>query len=50
MDLLRYISRIDRSVGQIDKSAEARQETLLRELRDSFRLLVRTVSGTDNKL
>ena len=48
-DLLRYISRIDRSIGQIDKNSEARQEILLREVRDSFRLLIRTISGTDGK-
>lgn len=48
-DLLRYISRIDRSISQIDKNSEARQEILLREVRDSFRLLIRTISGTDGK-
>ena len=34
-------------VNQIDKRSEARQETLLREVRDSFKLLVRTISGQD---
>lgn len=48
-DLLRYISRIDRSISQIDKNSEARQGILLREVRDSFRLLIRTISGTDGK-
>ena len=47
MDLLRIISRIDHNVNQIDKRSEARQEILLREIRDSFKLLVRTISGQD---
>ena len=47
MDMLRFISRIDHNVNQIDKRSEARQETLLREVRDSFKLLVRTISGQD---
>lgn len=49
VDVLRFISRIDHNVSQIDKRSEARQETLLREVRDSFKLLVRTISGTDTK-
>lgn len=49
IDVLRFISRIDHNVSQIDKRSEARQETLLREVRDSFKLLVRTISGTDPK-
>ena len=47
MELLRVISRIDHNVNQIDKRFEARHETLLTEVRDSFKLLVRTVSGKD---
>ncbi len=47
LDLLRFISRIDHNINQIDKRSEARQETLLREIRDSFKLLVRTISGQD---
>ncbi|MBO4519978.1 MAG: MotA/TolQ/ExbB proton channel family protein [Alphaproteobacteria bacterium] len=49
MDMLRFISRIDHNVTQIDKRSEARQETLLTEVRDSFRLLVRTISGKDKQ-
>lgn len=49
MDMLRFISRIDHNVSQIDKRSEARQETLLTEVRDSFRLLVRTISGKDKQ-
>ncbi len=48
-ELLRFASRIDRTLSQIDKGADTRQETLLRELRDSFRVLTRTVSGTDER-
>ncbi len=47
IDLLRVISRIDHNVSQIDKRSETRHETLLTEVRDSFKLLVRTVSGKD---
>ena len=47
MDLLRIISRIDHNVNQFDKRSETRQETLLTEVRDSFKLLVRTISGKD---
>ena len=47
MDLLRVISRIDHNVNQFDKRSETRQETLLAEIRDSFKLLVRTISGKD---
>ena len=47
LDILRFISRIDHNVNQIDKRSEARQEILLREVRDSFKLLIRTISGQD---
>ena len=47
IELLRVISRIDHNVNQIDKRSETRHETLLTEVRDSFKLLVRTVSGKD---
>ena len=47
MDLLRIISRIDHNVNLFDKRSETRQETLLTEVRDSFKLLVRTISGKD---
>ena len=47
MELLRVISKIDHNVNQIDRRFEARHETLLTEVRDSFKLLVRTVSGKD---
>ena len=47
MELLRVISKIDHNVNQIDKRFETRHETLLTEVRDSFKLLVRTVSGKD---
>ena len=47
MELLRVISRIDHNLGQIDKRSENRHEALLTEVRDSFKLLVRTVSGKD---
>ena len=47
MELLRVISRIDHNISQIDKRDETRHEALLSEVRDSFKLLVRTVSGKD---
>ena len=46
-ELLRLISRIDRSLIQADQRSDARNDALLQELRDSFKLLVRTVSGQD---
>ena len=49
MDLMSVFSRIDHNVNQIDKRSEARQETLLAEVRESFRLLVRTISGKDKQ-
>lgn len=49
IETLRFISRIDHNVTQMDKRSEVRQETLLREIRDSFRLLIRTISGGDSK-
>lgn len=49
MDVLRFISRIDHNVSQIDKRSETRQEALLAEVRDSFKLLVRTISGKDKQ-
>ena len=50
MDVLRFISRIDHNVSQIDKRSETRQEALLSEVRDSFKLLVRTISGKDKQI
>jgi len=47
--MLRFISRIDHNVNQFDKRSETRQETLLAEVRDSFKLLVRTISGKDKQ-
>lgn len=48
MDILRFVSRIDHNIDQTDKRSEMRQETLMTEVRNSFRLLVRTISGKDN--
>lgn len=49
VELLRFISRIDHNVNQMDQRAETRHDTLLREVRDSFKLLVRTISGQEKK-
>ena len=49
-ELVRLISRIDRTLAQEDQRADARNEALLQEMRDSFKLLVRTISGQDKSL
>lgn len=49
IELLRFISRIDHNINQFDQRMETRHETLLQEVRDSFKLLVRTISGQDKK-
>lgn len=49
LDLIKYISRIDRNLAQLDRNAEKRQETAVKEMRDSFRILSRTISSGEEK-
>ncbi|MCQ2914863.1 MAG: flagellar motor protein MotA [Alphaproteobacteria bacterium] len=44
---LRFLSRIDRCLSQIDKANETHSDAVLKELRDSFRLLIRTISSNN---
>lgn len=47
-DILRVMMQIEADLARAEARSDARNEALLRELRDSFKLMARTVSGKEN--